>query len=239
MEATKNITVGTPIFYKGDMANEEGYGAVVAVVTRANTLRAFTMNWASSRMEEFDASVSYDIVLEDGRRFPGVFVSNIGGTRDDKTCRFMLVDALPWGGSSIDALLAGATARDELAKVAAKAKSEAFEKSKAAALEAGKAMGLIPEAEFKATGKRGMAATFNLRAELKANGIKARVKADGYTSIDVDLADAADYEKAKAIGRKYEAGSFDGMTDCYEYRPGAWGEVFGDVRYVFVRKPWA
>ena len=26
-----------------------------------------------------------------------------------------------------------------------------------------------------------------------------------------------------------------GMTDSYEYSPGAWGRVFGDVRYVFGR----
>ena len=52
-------------------------------------------------------------------------------------------------------------------------------------------------------------------------------------AIRVRVADAADLPAAKVICNKYEAGHFDGMTDCYDYDPSAWGAVFGDVRYVF------
>lgn len=118
----------------------------------------------------------------------------------------------------------------------AKAEAEKIAKAKAdaEALAAGRAMGLIPEAEFRAAGKRGTAAAYNLRQELKLAGIKASVKGD-YNSITVAVTDDADKEAVKAIMAKYKAGSFDGMTDSYEYSPGAWGRVFGDVQYVFGR----
>ena len=54
------------------------------------------------------------------------------------------------------------------------------------------------------------------------------------TGITVKVLKAGDVGKAKDIGDKYEAGRFDAMSDCYNFAPGAWGEVFGDVRYVFV-----
>jgi len=71
-----------------------------------------------------------------------------------------------------------------------------------------------------------------LRRELKAAGIKVASLRGDYDSIRVKVAEA-DLKAAKVICNKYEAGSFDGMTDCYEYSPSAWGSVFGDVRYVF------
>lgn len=98
----------------------------------------------------------------------------------------------------------------------------------------GIALGLIPEAEFQKAGKRGSAAAYNLRAELKKAGIKARVVQDGYSAINVRDVAPADVQKAKAIAAKYKAGSFDGMTDCYDFDPCPWGSVFGDVQYVFV-----
>lgn len=114
------------------------------------------------------------------------------------------------------------------------AKKAAFEVAKAAALEEGKKLGLIPEAEFRALGKRGSAAAYNMRLELKKAGIKViSLRSDGYSSIDARVSDA-DYEKASSIGCKYKAGSFDGMSDCYDYDPSAWGAVFGDVNYVFI-----
>jgi hypothetical protein len=122
-------------------------------------------------------------------------------------------------------------------KAKADAERAAFERAKEAAKAEGLALGLIPEAEFRAAGKRGTGAAANLRAELKRAGIKARVNGD-YNSVNVYVADPAQIEKANEIGRKYKAGSFDGMTDCYDYDPCAWGSVFGDVQYVFVSKEW-
>lgn len=115
-------------------------------------------------------------------------------------------------------------------------KDEAAARFKAAADTAraeGVALGLIPEAEFQAAGKRGSAAAYNLRQQLKLAGIKASVKQDGYSAINVRVADA-DKEAAKDIACRYKAGSFDGMSDCYDYDPCPWGSVFGDVQYVFV-----
>ncbi|HWN48136.1 MAG TPA: LPD29 domain-containing protein [Steroidobacteraceae bacterium] len=98
----------------------------------------------------------------------------------------------------------------------------------------GVALGLIPEDDFRAAKKRGSAPAYNLRTELKKAGIKASVKQDGYNCINVYVAAGQDRDQAKAIAGKYKAGHFDGMTDCYEYAPDAWGRVFGDVQYVFL-----
>lgn len=129
--------------------------------------------------------------------------------------------------------VAEAVASAAIAAAEAKAKAlEAaaiFAKAMEAAKAEGLAMGLIPEAEFKG---RGTAAAHNLRKELKAKGIKVASLTGDYDSIRVKVAEA-DLPAVKAIAAKYEAGHFDGMSDCYDYDPTAWGKVFGDVRYVF------
>ena len=61
-----------------------------------------------------------------------------------------------------------------------------------------------------------------IRAELKKNGIAARVTSKSYSmgnSVNVTV-----YNQSPAVIRKieafcgqYEAGHFDGMTDCYSY----------------------
>lgn len=98
----------------------------------------------------------------------------------------------------------------------------------------GRAMGLIPAAEFQAAGMRGRPAVWNIRKHLKAAGIKARVKADGYNAVRVDVEDPSKEAEAKAIAMGYKAGRFDGMQDLYEYDPSAWGRVFGDMEYVWI-----
>jgi hypothetical protein len=226
------IQVGQRIAYKGDMANSPGYGMVVAVRQQENSGRMFSMSGGG--LEPIDDSESYDIVLGDGRKFAAVYGANIGGEFGNKSKRFMLEEGV---GSveEVNAMIAGHAIAQAEALVKKAEKQAAFEKAKEAAKAAGKALGLIPVDEFKASGKRGSAAAWNLRQELKAAGIKCSVKQDGFTSIDVKLADDKDKEAAKVICDKYEAGSFDGMTDCYEYSPNPWGSVFGDVRYVFGR----
>lgn len=100
----------------------------------------------------------------------------------------------------------------------------------------GQKLGLIAEADFQTMNKRGSAAAYNLRTELKKAGIKSSVKADGYNSLNVTIENDKDADAAKSIMMKYKAGRFDGMTDSYEYDSCAWGKVFGDVQYVFGRK---
>lgn len=234
-EVSSKIEVGQKIIYKGDMANCPGKGAVVAVKsTGIKPGSMFSMNLGAGKLEAFDSSVAYDIALEDGRMMKQVFSSNIGGEFSNKSCRFMLDDGMV-GPDEIAGLLAGVAMKVASDKAAKDAKDAAFAAAKAVAEAAGKKLGLMPESEFNKSGKRGSAAAFNLRAELKAAGIKASVKQDGYTSINVAVAAGSDVAAAKVICDKYEAGSFDGMTDCYNYAPGAWGSVFGDVQYVFYR----
>lgn len=96
---------------------------------------------------------------------------------------------------------------------------------------------LAPASDRNSVGK-------NMRALLKAAGIRASVtKSTGSmcSSYRVYLpatATDAQLSEAKAIGARFEAGHFDGMTDCYEYRRSAWGDAFGSVRYVFVDRAW-
>ena len=147
------------------------------------------------------------------------------------------VDPEVYSAEQVAERIAAAAVYAAQQKAKADAEKAAFEKAKSEALAAGLALGLMPEADFRAAGKRGTAAASNLRDELKRAGIKARVNGD-YNSINVYVSDPEQIKAANEIGAKYKAGSFDGMTDCYDYDPSAWGSVFGDVQYVFVQKEW-
>jgi len=242
METTsKQIQVGQRIYYKGDMANASGSGVVVNIRRNASPsipgvqIRSYAMDLKRGALVPFDSSVSYDVLLEDGRQFNAVYSSNIGGTAADKSCRFMLVEGEA-DGEEIAGLQANAALRDARLKAKATEVAAIFAKAQEAARATGVKLGLTPVAEFKG---RGSAAASNLRKELKAAGVKASTTQDGYTCIRVRLDAGATPEQitnAKTISAKYKAGSFDGMADMYEYDPSTWGSVFGDVRYVFVTR---
>lgn len=95
----------------------------------------------------------------------------------------------------------------------------------------------------------GRLAAENIRKELKVAfpKIKFRVKSD-HNSVDIYWTDGPTSDSVNAICRKYKAGHFDGMTDCYEYsRDNTFSQVFGSPEYVFcqrkdtvegVRKAW-
>lgn len=202
------IQVGQRIAYKGDMANASGRGVVVLVRPGGQV---------------------FDVLLDDGRKFIGVYASNVGGEFGNKSCRFMFNEGKA-GADEIAGLQANSAIKAAQLKAKAEAVAAEFAKAMAAAKLAGQAIGLTPAAEFKG---RGSAAASNLRKELKAAGIKASVVQPSYSSISVRV-DDKDIKAAEAIGNKYEGGSFNGMTDCYDYDPSAWGKVFGDVDYVFV-----
>jgi hypothetical protein len=62
----------------------------------------------------------------------------------------------------------------------------------------------------------------NIKKELSQNflGIKFSVKSKSYSggnSINIDWELGPTTEQVKAFTYKYEAGDFDGMTDCYNY----------------------
>lgn len=232
MISVNSISLGQPIVYKGDMANHPGQGAVVAVVAKQRSGSMYSINFGSASLDPIDDSKVFDIALDDGRLFRQVYVSNIGGDFGNKSCRFMLGEGAPLDLAGVANLLAGVAIRNADLKAKADEAAAIFAAAMAEAKAAGLKLGLIPEADFQAAKKRGSAAAYNLRQELKAAGIKASVKQDGYNSINVWV-DPADKAAAAKIADKYQAGNFDGMDDCYKYDPSSWGKVFGDVRYVF------
>jgi len=79
-------------------------------------------------------------------------------------------------------------------------------------------------------------AAANMRAELKRafSDVKFSVRSDKFSggdSVDVSWTDGPTTEQVRAIVNKYKAGSFDGMTDCYDYESRPWTSVFGDAKY--------
>lgn len=223
----ETLTIGQRVVYKGDMANASGKGAIVAVDHNAPAHRMIF-----GRSLEL-CTTQVDVILDDGRSIPRVSAQSIGGEFHDKTCRFMLADGVA-SENELAALRAGADARVATQKAMKAAAETALATARNEARAAGLKLGLMPIDEFQASGKRGSAAAHNLRAELKAAGIKASVKQRDTGSLDVTVA-RDDFDRAEAISRKYQGGDFNGMTDSYEYRRNAWGDVFGDVRYVFTR----
>jgi len=68
---------------------------------------------------------------------------------------------------------------------------------------------------------------FSVRSQRFSGGDDIRVEwLDGPTSAQVD-----------AIIQRYRTGTFDGMTDSYEYRDDhAWTDAFGDAKYIFAQR---
>lgn len=89
-----------------------------------------------------------------------------------------------------------------------------------------------------------IAAAKNIRIELKAAfpGVKFSVKTSRYSmgnSIDINWTDGPTNDQVSAITCRYEAGSFDGMTDCYNYEHSAWTDAFGEGKYVHTRREYS
>jgi len=84
----------------------------------------------------------------------------------------------------------------------------------------------------------GRLAAANIRKELKAAfpGVKFKVTSD-HNSVNVKWTDGPTSEAVEGIAGRYESGSFDGMTDCYNHDPdNTFADVFGGVRFVFVSR---
>lgn len=74
----------------------------------------------------------------------------------------------------------------------------------------------------------------NIRAELKAAfpSVKFSVKSESFAggnAVDVSWDGLPSRDEVNAIVKKYQHGSFDGMTDCYEYKKA--GE-YGSAQFV-------
>lgn len=77
----------------------------------------------------------------------------------------------------------------------------------------------------------------NIRTELKRAFPKTKfsVRSESFSmgnAIDISWTDGPTTKQVEAITNKYESGTFDGMTDCYNYEPSAWKNVFGESKYV-------
>jgi hypothetical protein len=94
---------------------------------------------------------------------------------------------------------------------------------------------LVPVSEKN---NRLVAAAKNIRIELARSfpGIKFSVKSERFSmgnAIRISWTDGPTSAQVEEISKKYEAGDFDGMTDCYNYRKDhAWPDAFGDSKYI-------
>jgi hypothetical protein len=81
-------------------------------------------------------------------------------------------------------------------------------------------------------------AAMNIRADLKKNfpGVKFSVKSERYSggdSVNVYWTGGPDEKDVENVIDRYEAGSFDGMTDSYTYKKSVFTDVFGETKYLF------
>lgn len=125
---------------------------------------------------------------------------------------------------------------------AAKLVAQAEVQKKADAKAAGIAMlpSMYPLLIQKKDSGKTYAATagINIRIELKAAfpGVKFKVVSENYSmgsSVNVSWVDGPTVDDVKKITNKYEQGSFDGMTDCYDYKDEIFTDIFGGAKYVF------
>lgn len=78
----------------------------------------------------------------------------------------------------------------------------------------------------------------NIRTELKRAfpGVKFSITSKSYSggnSVDIHWTDGPTSKEVEAITSKYQQGSFDGMTDSYDYDSDrCWTDVFGGAKYV-------
>jgi hypothetical protein len=82
-----------------------------------------------------------------------------------------------------------------------------------------------------------VAAAKNIRVELARAfpGVKFSVKSRRFSmgdAIDVKWIDGPTTEQVDAIIGAYSGGTFDGMTDSYEYTRSDWTDTFGEGKYV-------
>lgn len=88
------------------------------------------------------------------------------------------------------------------------------------------------------------AAAKNIRIELKRAfpKVKFSVTTSRFSmgnSIDVRWTDGPNSGQVDAIVNRYKGGSFDGMTDCYNYEQSSWTDAFGEGKYVTTNRTYS
>lgn len=95
---------------------------------------------------------------------------------------------------------------------------------------------LAGEHQHLIAGSGHVVAAKNIRIELKRAFpvVKFSVTSKSYSmgnSVDVSWTDGPTAQQVDQIINKYEAGSFDGMTDSYSYEDTVWNRAFGRTKY--------
>lgn len=208
-QVSNQFEVGRRIHYPGDIANPAADGVIV---------RQYRDAWG----ERFDA------ILFDGRTFSGLSPQRFSGLR-------------PW--RLLDRLHSVAMIEACQRRAAARAAQEATERALGASrleAERQRLIALHPELTPISIGTRRTIGD-NIRATFRVEGFRgARVRAhrgsSGYTiTLPADTSEES-FRIAQSLGARYELGSFNGMTDSYEYQRTAWTDTFGGVRFVFVNR---
>ena len=161
---------------------------------------------------------SYDVALTDGRMFTGTYLD---GSR-------WIVAADHVNPDALDVLRAGVQAKEAASRAAQSSAAEAFAK----AVEQ-----IKKDYPHLTQGSGPVVAAKNLRVELKRAfpGISFSVRTSKYSggnSIDISWTDGPTTQQVDKIANKYSGGTFDGMTDCYNYKSSPWTKVFGKAKYV-------
>lgn len=205
-QQTLQIEAGRRIHYPGDMANPSADGVVVAV---------------NEELKQFDA------ILFDGRSLRRSSFCMLSGVR-----AWQLLDRVH-GPAIINMAKRKAAERDA---------AIALQKTLAAhQLEANVAELIAANPHLTPCADRydGNIVGKNIRALLKAQGIKASVRKDSASAYYITITTALSaerYAEIEAMCDRFQAGTFDGMTDCYRYERSAWTEAFGGVQHVFVKQ---
>ena len=174
-------------------------------------------------------AASFDVVFEDGTESKGLPESIVRGVQ------WRILDDVATA-DEIATLRGGAILKRQEDEAQRKAKAKAFS-ARVAELRADPRYSHLRQTTKDKYGSAARAAA-NIRAELKRAfpGVKFSVRSETYSggdSIDVRWTDGPLAKDVENIAQKYRAGSFDGMTDCYNFVSSPWTAVFGDARHIF------
>lgn len=199
-----SVVVGRRIRFTGDICNQPGEGVVVELPD--------------------PGCASGTLILFDGRKM-GFHARKV---REGESYRYRLLDKIH--GKEVIEMAMRKHAEVEAARVIEE------ERAKVLFDEAMRRMiAENPHLEARTPDTWGTAAWVakNVRRALKHAGIKpVSVRSDTH-SIRVKV-HPEDMAAAENVCFRFKAGSFDGMTDCYNYRRTPWTEAFGDSQYVWV-----
>lgn len=214
MNTVELFAVGLRITYTGDMYNHPGEAIVVGITP-------------PGRWSVFH---EVDMILDDGREIKGVSVRGLVPVGQHKPGdRFV---AHP-GRYADEAEIAGAHAK--VAMIKAQAKAKAGEAAAARILEVARLKAEYPYLNAKGDHMSSAEVAKNVRTLLKHKfpGAKFSVRKSDGDAIYVRWTGGPEHEDVDTLARMFKQGTFDGMTDCYEYSLSPFNDAFGGVRYVF------